>query len=561
MMKKAAVVTVAIFCAMFLVAGIFTQEAEAASPSETVSIQGTLENAIGAPLPGSRKYDLTFWSDVLGGSQLGPVYTGMVDVSAAGRFVIQIEPLDASIVNAGEVWYELAIESEATPDGNLVAGDIFPERVLLGSVPKALNSKYLSGKPAEYYKKGYAIVSPTGPPFVDYANLKDAVDGGETKIFVMNGIYAETGSIEITKHNVSIIGQGRDDTIIDLSGAPNQRMLVYSTRDSNSTGTVDIDPGVDPFTVTGTGTLFQTAGVVPGDIIILDVKAYTIKEVTSETTLILDSASGYHGPVLSGYSFEIVPTIRSLHLENLTIRDAEITESPEAMVVLGGGDLDVSQTSVSEARIYNCRFSGCDAGAGVAMTYGTFNVFRDCIFENNLYGLSSGLGLEYVVDSCLFEGNSSSGLGGIFDISVTVKECQFNHNNVGLTECQFIHNEYAGASFQLLAFLPGVFSSVFDSNVFRSNEGPGLLLSASSSNVISNNIFSTNGDTGLNLEISCDRNAVTGNVVTTNGLDGIAINNSDCDNNVVTGNMSYDNAAINFVNVGNGTVAGNNYAP
>ena len=157
MMKKAAVVTVAMFCAMFLVAGIFTQEAAAVSPSETVSIQGTLENAIGAPLPGNRKYEVKFWSDVLGGAQLGPTVSGMVDVSAAGRFVIQIEPLDPSVVNAGEVWYELAIESEATPDGNLVAGDIFPDRVLLGSVPKALNAKFLSGKPAEYYNKGYAI--------------------------------------------------------------------------------------------------------------------------------------------------------------------------------------------------------------------------------------------------------------------------------------------------------------------------------------------------------------------------------------------------------------------
>lgn len=103
-----------------------------ATPSE-VNLQGSLSNGDG-PLPGNRAYRVQFYDAVTSGNPLGAAFTGSCTVSSTGRWVITLPPSAAVLDATGNVWYELAIDSAATPDGTIDADDIFADRVQVSSV-------------------------------------------------------------------------------------------------------------------------------------------------------------------------------------------------------------------------------------------------------------------------------------------------------------------------------------------------------------------------------------------------------------------------------------------
>ncbi|MCX7046093.1 MAG: hypothetical protein NTX50_11485 [Candidatus Sumerlaeota bacterium] len=103
-----------------------------AAPSAIV-IQGKLADGSGKPLTGLRQYRVQFYDAETGGNALGAPTTGTITLPASGRFSFEVVPPPEALA-AASCYYELAIDSAASPDGSIDVGDIFPNRVRVNSV-------------------------------------------------------------------------------------------------------------------------------------------------------------------------------------------------------------------------------------------------------------------------------------------------------------------------------------------------------------------------------------------------------------------------------------------
>jgi hypothetical protein len=105
----------------------------AAAPTQ-VTLQGTLQDADGAPMTGTRAYTVQFFDMETGGSQLSTLLTGETVLSPTGRWAIALTP-PSTVMSSSAVWYELGIDSAETPDGVVdAATDVFPGRFQVHSV-------------------------------------------------------------------------------------------------------------------------------------------------------------------------------------------------------------------------------------------------------------------------------------------------------------------------------------------------------------------------------------------------------------------------------------------
>lgn len=97
----------------------------------TITLQGRLTTVAGKPLTGIRKWQVKFFDVSSGGTPLSTV-TGEVLVAATGRFAFEITP--PPLPPSGNLFYEMGIDSAASPDGSIDAGDLFSSRVKITSV-------------------------------------------------------------------------------------------------------------------------------------------------------------------------------------------------------------------------------------------------------------------------------------------------------------------------------------------------------------------------------------------------------------------------------------------
>jgi len=107
--------------------------AQLVAAPETINIQGSLSDSGGDPLSGVRAYRVQFFGSVMDDTPLGLAIEGQVQVSASGRFSIEIVP-PTQILSASEVYYEVGVDSADPADGTVDPGDSFPERVKVNSV-------------------------------------------------------------------------------------------------------------------------------------------------------------------------------------------------------------------------------------------------------------------------------------------------------------------------------------------------------------------------------------------------------------------------------------------
>ncbi len=103
-----------------------------------VNIRGQLLDVQGQALPGVREFTVQFYDAATGGTPLGDVILGQIEVSPEGLFNIPVI-LPPQALLAPEAWYEVAVASGPVP-GPLTGADVFPERVKLESVPFALEA-------------------------------------------------------------------------------------------------------------------------------------------------------------------------------------------------------------------------------------------------------------------------------------------------------------------------------------------------------------------------------------------------------------------------------------
>jgi len=109
-----------------------------ANPPATINVHGSLVGPDGMPLMGTRAYVVRFFDAAVDGTQLGGDLTGTVELSPEGLFNLPVV-LPAEALAVPEVWYELGIDSDVTPDDN-ADDDVFPERIRVHSVPFALEA-------------------------------------------------------------------------------------------------------------------------------------------------------------------------------------------------------------------------------------------------------------------------------------------------------------------------------------------------------------------------------------------------------------------------------------
>jgi hypothetical protein len=145
----------------------FTTPTLRADVPSTVVIQGRIENSVGQPITGTRGYRVRFFDDETVGFQLGADITGTVVVSDEGRFVLEVTP-PAGVLSAAAAFYELAVDSAATPNG-VDSADIFAGRYRVNAVPFSMLSADASAL--------------AGVDAADYATdsdvtLQNAYDGG-----------------------------------------------------------------------------------------------------------------------------------------------------------------------------------------------------------------------------------------------------------------------------------------------------------------------------------------------------------------------------------------------
>jgi len=202
-----------------------------AQPPATITIQGTAQVSGGGPLTGTRDYRVGFFDALTSGSQLGSDLTGTTTLSSAGRFSIEITP-PAEIFSTAGVWYELAVDSDATPNG-IDTGDVFPSRVKVTSVPFAqlsADSQTLSGAAASAYATDAEIVptilSNDGSGSTLDADLLDGLDGSA---------YATD-----TELSTGLAGKANTADLIDSLPRDGAAYVIVKTTDNASTNGLNL---------------------------------------------------------------------------------------------------------------------------------------------------------------------------------------------------------------------------------------------------------------------------------------------------------------------------------
>jgi len=139
-MRSVRIYVQSVFVVIGIAAGTMVSGASAEGPPEEINLHAQLLDLGGQPLSGLRAYRVRFFSAATDGTQLGTDITGSVTLPANGLFDIAVTP-PTEALDAVQCWYELAVESEFTPDGTLAEADTFTQRVRFYSVPFALRAK------------------------------------------------------------------------------------------------------------------------------------------------------------------------------------------------------------------------------------------------------------------------------------------------------------------------------------------------------------------------------------------------------------------------------------
>ena len=342
----------------------------------------------------------------------------------------------------------------------------------------------------------------------DYATLGAALAAASDNdtIFVRRGTYTETGNITCSLANISIIGEGLNDTIIDLSTYTMELSGAYAQINNiqitaTTGGTVfsgDYHKFINSKIVKSTGTTnygmqwYGNYGTISNSI--LD------DTTTSDGNYVRFSIGG-------------IGTLINNNIINLRIVNA----SGEGTLSLGGNKMIVTNNYISKV-------SGTTAGSFLVTWYSTDGIFSG----NTLYSDSSVAKSLY----CGTAGNITGNLiiGGLVGIQAKNGVINITGNTI---------------------------KSVNNSMTY------GVLVSISDCVVTGNNLYGSSTSTGSMVGISVydvstppDNVVITGNRVK-NCVQGINISSSSSDYIVVTGNNCRGNGT-NLVDNGTNTVVSGN---
>lgn len=256
----------------------------------------------------------------------------------------------------------------------------------------------------------------------------DPVTGGGT-IMLEQATYTPNGSL-VLQSNVSLIGQSRTGTIIDMSAT--SRLLSISGSSAYRTGTVALNNG--DTTVTGSGTSWDATMI--GQSIHLQDFWYIISAVASTTSLTISSA--YKGTSITGVHYGIATTISGVTVSNLTIQNG----TTNLLQCLYGDNIHVEQVSfttttgtgsgayfeetsnvfINDSSVVNCPF-------GFAFKYSTFgNIFNADVSQTTSFAFYMFTCHNWAISSITVE-TTTTGPGFYMTVSSDMTLDSFSVNN------------------------------------------------------------------------------------------------------------------------------------
>lgn len=496
-------------CALLACAFLMTIASMSGAAPTTITIQGTLQNDGGA-LSGTRAFQVKFFDAGSGGSQLGSTLTGATTVEASGRFSFVVV-LPAAALDVNTVYYELGIDSAATPDATVDAADIFPDRIQVTSVPFARNV------PPRTYD---AVVSAAGDG--DFTTVNAALTAGAKTIFIRNGIYTMTNSILFNVPGISLIGESMDGVIFDAQ--LQNRFIQISGGVRNSPGTISINQ--NSTAVLGTGTAFL-ANANPGDLIELPYESgnmFEIATVVADDGLTLKYP--YRGKELSGNLYRVNAPARNIRLENITIRNYR-GDFQAAFYLIG----------LMDSTVTNCRAENCEPN-GYRVYVSRNNTLMDNVAEHGEVGM--------IIDASYNNRLIGNRAFNNSEFGILIENSEFNT----LQGNTAYNNQWAG-----IAVRTSSQYNTLTGNVARNNVLDGIFIhDAAHRNIVSANESGSNGRDGIRLGSNSDYNSVTANITSSNTGYGIHVFEAANQFNILSSNNNWNNGTGAILNNGTGTV-------
>jgi len=434
-------------------------------------------------------------------------------------------------------------------------------------------------KPSKMYD---AIVAKDGSG--QYIQIQDAIDAGKKRIYVRSGTYYLNRDITLDS-NVIIIGEDRDNTIIDFNGNDHQILLVGTG--FYNTGTITVT--INSTTITGLGTSWL-ANLSAGDYIIFNGQVCLISSVDSNTQLTIDHA--YQGATTSGLSYLSGDYKSNVQIQNLTLKHHTITGGSAAIiklwyvfnVYLNNLKIIDNDTATGDGS-YGIQFyysSNCiatniiaeDNEEGIEVLLSEYMQFLNLVANNNYCGIldSQGKHNEYTNifannnetiglylinnENCSFINsitnyNNSSGtyITGAYNKIVNLESAYNGYNGIlfsssytEVVNCHIHHNTTFGL------YATTSFYTLINNCIIELNNYDGLAFDDSDHCVISNNLFKDNGQGTNNTysEISLgkisdsDYNTISNNNIYCQAVNkakyGIREETSGCNYNTIIGN-------------------------
>lgn len=373
--------------------------------------------------------------------------------TATGIYVTASSTIDSTL----RVTSDLFVGGNATTSGNFDAG---------GYCFNGANC--FAGRPSPDLYDAIVAADGTG----EYLLLSDAIDAGETGIFIRNGTYVETGDIDINTTDVSILGESREKTILDF--------------DSNT----QLDSGGSGFSIER---LTISGGNGNG--------ALRIKSTNFQIRDVLFTGNGsinlfITGAASRGYVSDSIFTDKPVKLQggkntftNNFFQNAPLqisTSSGDDNIISNNTLFDngntISITTPAEGNIIIGNVLGDDATTqdGRILVSGDRNIIIGNVFKRGRTGIEA---IDITGDENIIENNQINGASSAYPDGI------FVNGDKNIIKGNVIKNSSSNG----INLASGAENNLVEGNYLIDNSGAGILVaSGADNNVIHGNSYSNN---------------------------------------------------------------------
>ena len=333
----------------------------------------------------------------------------------------------------------------------------------------------------------------------DFTDIESAIDDGAKSIFVLDGTYTLTNSINVDVAGILIIGETRTGVIVD-----------------------DDNGSYDAFTVTANN---------------FDIRNLTIKNLTSKAGILISSASLTVN--IDNILFDTADIGIKEGADSLTVRINNCS-FPSGYPTTSGG---ISRLGIIGGASCKTWISNCEVVVDNALDFG--------IRVGNL----STNGGETIIDNCIITVDGGKGMiTESINVPTKISGCSFlcKSNTIGIE--MSARGRVANCYFKQGTGTATVGEAIFvvqnlceiNGNIIEGGFWDGILLNSNNNTIVGNTIRSCKNDGIFLNSIISDENIMMGNIITSNGQYGINIGDSGATGNIIAANTFKSNTSGNI---------------